>query len=88
MVFFRQVFILPTLERRDMGQQQVMDYLEEVWPKWVDTKELIGALSVGCASLNSCVKRLRETDDVEWKLSNLSANPGPAHYLYRAKQKE
>ena len=64
-----------------MGQQEVYNLLKKYRKKWFSTKEIVDKLKISSGSVTSSLKKLRESNSINFKLEKKIANRKV--YVYR-----
>ena len=66
-----------------MGQQEVYDFLKKHKGKWHTSKEIANGLKASVGSVTTCLQKLRDGSDIDFKYGNGAGPSGKNAYVYR-----
>ncbi|NOZ80067.1 MAG: HTH domain-containing protein [DPANN group archaeon] len=69
-----------------MSQQDVYIFLSKNKRKWYTAKEIISALNLSTGSVTNSLKRLRETDQIKYRITKDKKTNKRSIYQYQFKK--
>lgn len=66
-----------------MGQQEVYDFLKKHKGKWFTSKEIADGLKASVGSVTTCLQKLRDSSDIDFKYGKGIGPSRKNAYVYR-----